>query len=325
MTKVLTLLTTTAAFAIAGVGAFVVTPSKSSPSQRVVLRPAPTHGSSFATDVDFSTHVRLQSTSSAADLTPASATSPDKVVVLDDASAVGHKIRQIVLDAAQTAIEDRGYFALAIPGGSILKMLAGDDILGDWTSKTTIVYVNHKCVDMVDGELATHAKAKKIFMDQWDGVNPITMDGTDDGPVEASSYQSKMEQLPQEVLPRGSNGLPIFDLALIGVGDDGHIGSLYPNRNEVLETSPGKWVLPVAMKDPPSITLSLPVMANARQVVVAACGVSDKYPQGKSAGMFRAIASDEETIQSFPAVGLRSVATWVLDKAAASKLGDQYQ
>jgi 6-phosphogluconolactonase len=78
------------------------------------------------------------------------------------------------------------------------------------------------------------------------------------------------------------------------------------------------------MKHPPSITLSLPVMAGAKQVVVAACGVSDKYPQGKSAGMKRAIVDEQETLTTFPAVGLRGVATWVMDRAAASKLGDAY-
>lgn len=106
--------------------------------------------------------------------------------------------------------------------------------------------------------------------------------------------------------------------------DDGHIGSLYPGREEVLVGSDGPWVLSVAMKKPPSITLSLPVMANAREVVIAACGVSDKYPQGKSDGMRRAIAADNETVQTFPAVGLREVATWVMDVPAASKLGNKY-
>jgi 6-phosphogluconolactonase len=113
----------------------------------------------------------------------------------------------------------------------------------------------------------------------------------------------------------------LFMLLII---DDGHIGSLYPNRDEVLVNSDGPWVLPVAMKDPPSITLSLPVMTNAKKVVVAACGVSDKYPQGKSEGMRRAIVADDETLVTFPAVGLREVATWVMDEMAASKLGKEY-
>lgn len=250
-----------------------------------------------------------------------------QVEIWENAEEVGARVRAIVQTAAQQAIAERGHFALAIPGGSILKMLATTTPpSGDWTSKTTVAYVNHKCVPMDDVTLATHAKARQLFLDQWTGVNVVTLDGTDNGPAEAQAYQAKLQALvdANNILPvnNANGGVPQFDLALIGVGDDGHIGSLYPHRPEVLETT--DWVLSVAMKSPPSITLSLPVMASARQVIVAACGVSDKYPQGKSEGMRRAVVAPEETLESFPAVGLRPVATWVMDRAAASKLGSEY-
>ena len=249
----------------------------------------------------------------------------DDVVILSDADAVGASVREIVKDAAARAISERGHFALAIPGGSILKMLAGEDMDEGLTSKTTIAYVNHKCVPMDDINLATHAKAHKLFLDTWVGAEAIVMEGTNDGDAEAKSYETKLRALSEGALPRCTDtGLPVFDLALIGVGDDGHVGSLYPNREEVLVDADGPWVLSVAMKDPPSITLSLPVMANARQVVVAACGVSEKYPQGKSDGMRRAVAAEDETLTTFPAVGLRGSATWIMDEAAGSKLGDDY-
>jgi len=77
------------------------------------------------------------------------------------------------------------------------------------------------------------------------------------------------------------------------------------------------------MKQPGSITLSLPVISGAREVVIAACGVSEKYPKGKSAAMAQGIEGDE-TPSTFPAVGLRSVATWVLDQASASTLSVDY-
>ena len=253
--------------------------------------------------------------SSSSSLYATAPTPVSQVIVLEDANAVGARIKDIVEQAAVAAIADKGHFWLAIPGGSILKMLVGSK--GDWTSSTTIAYVNHKCVSMEDAELATHSKAMNLFMNEWEGCNPIVLDGTDNGEAEAASYQAKLQDVPVD-----SDGVPVFDLALIGVGDDGHVGSLYPNREEVLMSD--TWVLSVAMKSPPSITLSLPVMANAKQVVVAACGVSDKYPQGKSAGMRRAIVVEEETLQSFPAVGLRQTATWIMDEAAASKLGDEY-
>eukprot|EP00586_Coscinodiscus_wailesii_P016736 CAMPEP_0172504980 /NCGR_PEP_ID=MMETSP1066-20121228/182725_1 /TAXON_ID=671091 /ORGANISM="Coscinodiscus wailesii, Strain CCMP2513" /LENGTH=273 /DNA_ID=CAMNT_0013281401 /DNA_START=209 /DNA_END=1030 /DNA_ORIENTATION=- len=257
-------------------------------------------------------------------------TDPSSVVVLPDADAVSKRIQSIVTDAAAEAIAERGHFILAIPGGSILKMLVNLESAADWAPKTTLVYVNHKCVPMDDADAATHAKAQKLFLNDWQnaGLNAIILSGTSDGPAEASRYERQLKDLPETICPRcapsDAGDLPRFDLALIGVGDDGHVGSLYPDRDEVTIDEFGPWVLSVAMKDPPSITLSLPVMANAKRVVVAACGVSEKYPQGKSAGMRRAVVEEGEDLRSFPAVGLRGVATWVMDEAAASKLGPEY-
>jgi 6-phosphogluconolactonase/glucosamine-6-phosphate isomerase/deaminase len=312
----------------------------------------------------------------------AAAVPPSQVVILNDAAAVGAEVCARVEAAAAKAIKEHGHFALSIPGGSVLTMLAGS--APAWADKCTVAYVNHKAVPMDDAALATHAKARAKFLDNWAGVNVIVMDGTSDAQAEALSYEAQLKALPESTLPRdASTGLPVFDLSLIGVGDDGHVGSLYPNRDEVSDTS-GRWVLPVEMKQPGSITLSLPVMQASKEVVIAACGVSEKvrahtraaaaaaaaaarlyafilasvraslgsscaaprsdapshlrlsslsrvlplplrsqYPQGKSAAMARGIEGDE-TPHSFPAVGLRAQATWILDKAAASTLSAGY-
>ena len=244
---------------------------------------------------------------------------PSRVVVHADAAAVGDSVWECVEVAARAAIASRGHFALGIPGGSVLKMLQGAP---SWASACTLAYVNHKAVPMGDEKLATHAKAKKLFLDSWDGVNAIIMNGSGDAAAEAAAYDAQLKALPASVLPRDASGMPIFDMMLIGVGDDGHVGSLYPGREEVLDTS-GKWVLPVEMKVPGSITLSLPVMANAKEVLIAACGVSEKSPQGKGAAAAKGIEGDI-TPSAFPAVGLRSVATWHIDMAAGGALSSDY-
>ncbi|KAJ1448817.1 glucosamine-6-phosphate isomerases/6-phosphogluconolactonase-domain-containing protein [Pelagophyceae sp. CCMP2097] len=241
------------------------------------------------------------------------------VTVLPDAVAVGEEVWRRVDAAAERAIAARGRFFLAIPGGSVLKMLAGT--APAWASSCVVAYVNHKAVPNDDAALATHAKAWKGFLGDWTGVEVLTLEGTADCVAEACRYGELLELATQSGMATieqdDGERLPVFDMMLVGVGDDGHIGSLYPDRDEVLDDY--AWVLPVEMKVPGSVTLAFPVIHSAREVVVAACGVSDKYPQGKSEAMRRAVQAPE-TLRSFPAAGLRDVADYVFDVAAASQL-----
>ncbi len=245
--------------------------------------------------------------------------SPAKDVwILPSEDDVTKAVHKIVEEAATKAIEEKGSFALAIPGGSVLKVLSTLDPSSDWVSKTTLAYVNHKCVENGDSKNAIHAKAKSMFLDRWGLTNIIILGGTDDAPKEASEYEMKLREIPIDILPRDADGFPVFDLCLIGVGDDGHIGSLYPNRAEINEGA--KWAIGVEMKNPPSITLTLPVMLRAKQSVVSAAGKSDKYPNGKASAMRLAIEDGEITPDQFPACALRETATWILDEPNGSEM-----
>ena len=244
-----------------------------------------------------------------------------RITVLSDAEAVGAEVWKRIDEAGKRAVEERGTFTLAIPGGSVLKMLAGTKPA--WAEDCLLAYVNHKAVNDDDAALSTHAKARAGFLDAgWDGVDVLNLGGSSDAVAEACRYAELLELATQQnLLPVAATAsgetIPVFDMMVIGVGDDGHVGSLYPNRDEC--TDDYSWCLPVEMKDPGSISLSLPVMRAAREVLVAACGVSEKYPQGKSDAIKRAIET-EESIRDFPAAGLRDVAQYVFDEAAASKL-----
>ena len=115
-----------------------------------------------------------------------------------------------------------------------------------------------------------------------DGVDVVVLDESADGPAEAELYKKKM---------RGRDyDMPSFDLELICSGDNGHVRSLYPSRDEAKTGGHGApWVLLVCAKDQPSITLSLHVMKSTKKHVVTVCGVSEIYPKGKSEDTYQVL------------------------------------
>ena len=68
--------------------------------------------------------------------------------------------------------------------------------------------MNHKCVDMGDGELATHAKAEKLFLSEWDGVNAPVLSGGADAPAEAKRYAEALDALSPRCCRATARGCP---------------------------------------------------------------------------------------------------------------------
>lgn len=258
---------------------------------------------------------------------PLHAAPAERVHILATEDDVAKAIHAIVESSANSAIRSRGHFTLAIPGGSVLNILSTLAPCGDWPDRTTIVFVNHKCVPIDDVASAIEAQARAKFIDTtWSEYTPsvISLDGSEDGVAEAASYERKLRALSTLILPRDvddDGGFPTIDLALIGVGDDGHIGSLYPDRDEINITT-GPWAVSSYKKYPPGISLSLPVMQRAKRTVVVAAGMSVKYPNGKSSAMRMAIVDENVTPTTFPACSLRECALWILDEANGSEVVD---
>lgn len=70
-----------------------------------------------------------------------------------------------------------------------------------------------------------------------------------------------------------SGGVPVLDLVFLGMGEDGHVASLFPGAPEAVVNST-RWVIPVVGPKPPPQRLSLTfqVLAAAKEVWVLASG-----------------------------------------------------
>ncbi|ACA20959.1 6-phosphogluconolactonase [Methylobacterium sp. 4-46] len=102
---------------------------------------------------------------------------------------------------------------------------------------------------------------------------------------------------------------PLFDLVLLGLGEDGHTASLFPGKPELAAEA---WVVavPEAGLAPfvPRVSLTFPALASARLVLVLVTG------EGKRAPLARLAAGED-----LPAGRVRSAGdlVWLLDAAAA--------
>jgi 6-phosphogluconolactonase len=94
----------------------------------------------------------------------------------------------------------------------------------------------------------------------------------------------------RQIVPFNQSGQPLLDMVFLGVGEDGHVASLFPNEPEETVSSERVFRPVIASKPPPlRITLGYKAIAAARQVWVHASGAGKAQsfkeslsPQGKT-------------------------------------------
>src|SRR5262249_24883182 len=134
----------------------------------------------------------------------------------------------------------------------------------------------------------------------------------DDAAAAALQYDETIAQ----VFGLNDNAPPRFDLVLLGMGPDGHTASLFPGTRAVHELRrrvAANWVPKFKSF---RITLTRPVLNNAAHVMLLVCG-ADKAP-ALSEVMGSGSPDDYPVKYIQPTNG---GLLWLLDKAAASKLG----
>jgi 6-phosphogluconolactonase len=108
--------------------------------------------------------------------------------------------------------------------------------------------------------------------------------------------------------------LPHFDVLLLGVGEDGHVASIFPEQPAAYEARPVCAVRGAPKPPPIRITLTLPTINTAEQVWLVAAGP-------EKAGAVQMAFAGPGPVQ-VPAAGVRGVdrTLWLLDRAAAAQV-----
>ena len=87
----------------------------------------------------------------------------------------------------------------------------------------------------------------------------------------------------RDVVPLNGENQPVFDMVFLGMGEDGHVASLFPNEPDDVVSSPAIYRSVSATKPPPiRITLGYSAIAAAKEVWVLASGTGKEDALHKS-------------------------------------------
>jgi 6-phosphogluconolactonase len=119
-----------------------------------------------------------------------------------------------------------------------------------------------------------------------------------------------------DVLAAGSDGdgaVPTFDVFLLGVGEEGHVASIFPDSPAVHEAERSVVAVRDCPKPPPTrVSLTLPAIRRAREVWLMTTGAA------KAEAVATALSgADEVRLPAARAAGQRHT-LWLLDSTAAA-------
>jgi 6-phosphogluconolactonase len=235
------------------------------------------------------------------------------VIVCEDAAALAEETARWLLAQAQ---ESQGRFRLCLSGGSTPKALYHRLTEGPYRdtfpwARTALFWGDERFVPPND-PLSNYRMVREALLDQAPvvpgQVHPMPTEGGDPDKA-ARSYQEVLQALygAEDLDP----ARPLFDVVLLGLGEDGHTASLFPNTPVLTERK--RWVAAVVgAKAQARITLTYPAIDSSRHAVFWVCG-EDK------AEMLRRLCADD---QALPAAHVHPLGQRHIfcDRAAASQL-----
>jgi 6-phosphogluconolactonase len=241
----------------------------------------------------------------------------ERVRVFQDLEALSRAAAEFFTDLAKRCVASQGRFTVALSGGATPRRLY--TLLGssphrenvEW-KYSHVFWADERCVPEDHPEsnfkLAVDAFLSSVAMPK-ENIHRIK---GEEGPGRAAQdYEQDIRSFFGPAL------LPVFDLIILGAGEDGHTASLFPGSASLHERT--RLALPVYLEPPKPnrVTLTLPVLNHAVEVLFLATGRA-------KAGVVHAIIENGNPL-CYPA-GLvqpvRGSVTWFIDSQAAGLLTD---
>lgn len=217
------------------------------------------------------------------------------------------------------AEKPEGPFFMALSGGStpklLFKLLAEEyQEKIDW-SRLHFFWGDERCVPHDDPE-SNFGEVKSLLFDHvpvvWSQVHAV------DTSLKPADAAAAYGELMTKLLPSNSDGLPILDLNMLGMGGDGHTASIFPSNMDELLTD--ERICAVATHPDSGqlrVTMTGPVLNASDEVAFLVTG------NGKTQRTAQ-ILNDEHGSDKFPVSHIKPTSgklLWFLDEAAAAEVG----
>lgn len=233
-----------------------------------------------------------------------------KVEILADKTALIQRSLELMVEKIQQSIRERGICTIALSGGGtprpLYEAIAERDL--PW-EKIHIFWGDERYVpsDHPDSN-------EKMARDAWLNRVPIPPENIHPTPTDSGDPQKdaqRYEQHLQQFFQLPPQTMPVLDIMLQGMGDDGHTASLFPHT-EALQV--GDRAIAAGNKDgSPRITFTIAAIDNARYVIFLVAG-SDKQQAIKQ------VFSETADPQTYPAKFIQPQGElwWLLDAEAGA-------
>jgi 6-phosphogluconolactonase len=229
-----------------------------------------------------------------------------------DAAAMGERAAHLFAGHCEEAVAERGSFTVALSGGltpiPLFRLLAGTD----WAErlpweKIHIYWVDERCVGPDHAE-SNYGIARRELLSRVPATHYHRMKGEETPERAAQAYEDMLRD--HFALEPGE--FPRFDFILLGMGHDGHTGSLFSGSPGLREKKRLVIDQYVPERKADRLTLTLPVLNNARCCLFL---VSGKEKHGVLARALDLLAEP-----SLPAQMVRpgfGDLFWIVDEQAA--------
>jgi 6-phosphogluconolactonase len=215
---------------------------------------------------------------------------------------------------AREAIEKNGRFTVALSGGSSPKGLFELLVSGyrdkiEW-AKTYFFFGDERYVPAYHPDSNSLMATKALFEPL--NIAPHQIFSIDTSLPPQESARAYQKAIGQHFAP----GLPVFDLILLGLGEDAHTASLFPHTSVLNAKEPGVKEIFVADKQVYRITFTAPLINLAKHIAFLVFGES------KAEAALQVLTGNTNYHQ-YPAGLIQPSAgdvAWFMDRAAAALL-----